>query len=75
MRLGHDWKLVLRKSWSVRLIAVSVLLTFLDLGAVFLEYAGLLADRPDLSLLLRSLSSVFGVAAFIARLVAQKELK
>lgn len=75
MRFGPDWKLVLRKSWSLRLIAVSVLLAFLDLGAVFLEYAGLLADRPDLSLLLRSLSSVFGVAAFIARLVAQKELK
>lgn len=75
MRFGPDWKRVLRKSWSLRLIAVSVLLAFLDLGAVFLEYAGLLADRPDLSLLLRSLSSVFGVAAFIARLVAQKELK
>lgn len=69
---GPQWKTVLRRAWSVRLIALAVLLTLLDIGAVILETLGLMADRPGWSVLLRSLAAVCGAAAFVARLAAQK---
>lgn len=72
MKFGSDWRLVLTKAWSVRFIGIAVLLTVLDIGAVILEAFGLLADRLAVSLVLRSLSAVFGVAAFVARLVVQQ---
>lgn len=72
LRLGSDWRQVLRQAWSVRLIALTVLLLVLDIGAVVLEGLGMLADRPEWSIGLRSLAAVCGVAAFVARLVAQK---
>lgn len=74
MRLLDDWREVLAKAWSIRLISVAVVLTLLDVGAVVLEGLGLLADRPAVSIGLRSLSALFGSLAFIARLVAQKDL-
>ena len=75
MKLGANWKSVLRKAWSVRLIAVSVLLIVLDVGAVVLEAGGAMAATPAWSIGLRSLAAVFGVAAFVARFVVQAGVK
>ena len=75
MKLGDDWKTVLRKAWSVRLIALSVLLIALDVGAVVLEAGGAMASTPTWSIGLRSLAAVFGVAAFVARFVVQAGVK
>ena len=72
MKIGGNWKRVLTRAWSVRFIGVAVLLTLLDIGAVVLEAFGLLADRLAVSLVLRSLSAIFGVAAFVARIVVQQ---
>ena len=66
-----NWKAVLHKAWSVRLVAVAVLLLLLDIGAVVLEGLGLVADRPALSIALRAGAAALGVASFIARLVYQ----
>lgn len=69
-----NWRDVLARAWSVRLIALTVLLLVLDIGAVVLEGVGMLVDRPVLSIGLRSLAALCGVGAFIARLVAQNGL-
>ena len=69
-----NWKAVLHKAWSVRLIALAVLLLALDIGAVVLEWLGMLADRPALSIALRAGAAALGVASFIARIVYQPEL-
>lgn len=74
MQLLNHWRDVLRKAWSVRLATLAALLLVLDLGAVLLETMGLLADRPEVSLLLRGASAVLGVASVIARIVAQRGL-
>lgn len=74
IKLLSNWRDVLRRAWSVRLIALSVLLVVLDISAVALETLGLLADRPTWSIAFRSLAALFGVAAFVARLIAQKGL-
>lgn len=74
MRFGSDWRNVLKNAWSVRLISVTVLLLALDLGAVVLDAWGMLADRPAVSIALRMCAAVAGVAAFVARLVAQRGL-
>lgn len=72
MKFVTEWRKVLRHAWSVRLIALTVVLLVLDIGAVVLEGLGMLADRPELSIGLRALAAMFGVAAFVARLVAQR---
>lgn len=75
MKLGADWRNVLQHAWSVRLIALTVLLLALDIGSVVLEGVGMLVDRPALSIGLRSLAAICGVGAFVARLVAQQGVK
>lgn len=74
MQLLANWRDVLRKAWSVRLATLAALLLVLDLAAVLLETMGLLADRPEVSLLLRAMAAVLGVASVIARIVAQRGL-
>ena len=69
-----NWRSVLRQAWSVRLIALAVLLLALDIGAVVLEGLGMLADRPALSIALRAGAAALGVASFIARIVYQPEM-
>ena len=69
-----NWKSVLHKAWSVRLIALAVLLLALDIGAVLLEGLGMLADRPALSIALRAGAAALGVASFVARIVYQPEM-
>lgn len=71
IQLLDDWREVLRRAWSIRLIAAGVLLLALDLGAVVLEALGLLADRPLWSIALRGGAAACGVASFVARLLYQ----
>ncbi len=75
MRFGSDWRNVLRHAWSVRFLSIALLLTLVDIAAVVLETWGMVADRPGLSILLRSLSAVFTSAAFVARFVMQRGIK
>lgn len=74
MTLLQNWRDILAKAWSVRLIALAVLLLTLDIGAVVLEAIGLMTDRPALSIALRAGAALLGVGAFLARLIAQRGL-
>jgi hypothetical protein len=69
MSLHRDWKEILRKAWSVRLIALAFLLTGVEtafgvFGQPSFVPVGLFA----------ALSGVTSAAAFVARLYAQPSL-
>lgn len=68
MRLVSNWRKVLRHSWSIRLLAIAAILTW---GEVFLSLwgGGSFFDPKVFAILLGIVSS----AAFVARLIAQKE--
>ena len=65
MRLSHDWRRVLRRAWSVRLMALAVLLTGLEVALPFL---GDWIPPGRLGLL----AGLVSAAALPARFVAQK---
>lgn len=71
MQLLDDWRSVLKEAWSIKWISAGVILLLLDLGAVLLEFFGVLADRPLWSLTLRVGATFCGVASFVARLLYQ----
>ena len=62
MRLIENWRLVLKKAWSVRLLILAAVLT------------GIEAIMPFLQL---PKAAIFGLvtAALIARVIAQKDMK
>jgi hypothetical protein len=66
MKLASDWREVLRKAWSIRLIILAGVLTGLEALVPFLG-----TNVPYLKVI------TFGVisAAFIARITAQRDLK
>lgn len=68
MRLADDWKVILRRAWSVRLMLLAALLS----GAEFaLPYFG---DKVP-SGVFAALGFVVTGAALVARLIAQKGLE
>ena len=70
--LATDWKLILRRAWSVRLIAGAILLSG---GEVALQAMIALAITPPIPAgLFALLAAVVSMAAMIARVVAQKGL-
>lgn len=69
MKLSADWRAVLRHAWSIRLIALAALLSGIEAALPFFD--GLLPIRPGVFGLLIFLVTL---AAFVARLVAQKSL-
>lgn len=75
MQRGAGWRNVLRHAWSIHFLSVALLLTLVDIAAVVLETMGLIADRPTVSITLRSLSAIFTSAAFVARLMMQRNVK
>lgn len=75
MRFGSDWRNVLRHAWSIRFLSVALLLTLVDIAAVVLETLGMVADRPGVSIALRSLSAACTSAAFVARFMMQRGVK
>ena len=67
MKLIADWRQVLKRAWSVRLIIAAGLLS----GA---EVALPLLPLPIPAGIFAALSAVTTAAAFIARLLAQKDM-
>lgn len=71
MRLLPDWPLVLRRAWSVRLIALSALC---DVAGVALAVSGTFAHQRGPALWLQVAGALLGIAGFVARLVYQQNL-
>lgn len=67
MHLASDWKLILKKAWSIRLLVIAGLLSGVEVAMPLLPW-----DIPPA--IFASLSGLFTMAAFIARIVAQKDL-
>lgn len=63
---------ILRESWSARLVALALAFTLLDIAAVLLEVFGMLADRPAVSVGMRSASAICAALSFVARVWAQR---
>ena len=69
MKLIHDWPLVLRHAWSVRLIVLAGLLTGAEaILPFFPELFGLTAQTWAL------LTFLIVMAALVARLIAQQSI-
>ena len=65
MKLIDDWKKILKKAWSIRLLVIAGLLSGVEI------ILPLLVDSFPRGLF-AALSFVFTAAAFVARIVAQK---
>lgn len=65
MKILKDWKLLVRKAWSLRLLALAALLSGLEVVVPFT--AQWLSQRAFAALLF-----LIVAAAFVARLFAQK---
>lgn len=67
IRLYDNWKTIVRKAWSIRFMLLAGVLSGVEVAVPFFEHSlprGLFAGLSGLSV----------GAAFVARLVAQKEL-
>lgn len=69
MRLVQDWKRVLQRAWSVRLMLIAAVLSGLEVAMPYLD--GYVDIPPRLFALLSGLTVA---AAFIARIVAQRNI-
>ena len=67
MRLYDNWRQILRKSWSLRFILIAGLLSGCEVALP------LIGDRFEPGVF-AGLSAAFTCAAFIARLIAQKDI-
>lgn len=67
MRLADDWRAVLRRAWSIRLIALGIFCQALEFVWPFLD--GLLPLPPGV---FAGVGLLVSIAAIVARLVAQK---
>lgn len=66
MKLITNWKQILKKAWSVRLLIVAALLSGIEVALPF--FADQVPRGP-----FAALSFLAVASAFVARLVAQKE--
>lgn len=69
LKLMAEWRKVLRHAWSVRLLALAALFSFLE---VLLNLAG--ASLPFPPIVTALATALVTAAAFVARFVAQKDL-
>ena len=69
MKLAANWREVLRRAWSVRLMLLAALLSGAEVALPFLE--GIITIPTGA---FAALSGATVAAAFVARLVAQKGL-
>jgi len=69
MSLIHNWRAVLRRAWSVRLMIMAGILSGFEVALPFLD--GLLPVAPGV---FAALSALTTAAAFVARLLAQKDM-
>lgn len=67
MRFRSNWRLILRKAWSIRLLLIAGLLSAAEAVLPLFE-----SELPKH--LFASLSILSVCAAFVARIVAQKDL-
>ncbi|MCI1001073.1 hypothetical protein HWD97_13385 [Ochrobactrum sp. C6C9] len=68
MKLVSDWRWVLRYAWSIRLLIVAGILTGLEAVLPYLADTSLIPDRW-----FRLLIFVVTIAAFLARIISQKD--
>ncbi|MBP8214842.1 MAG: hypothetical protein KAX66_05195 [Propionivibrio sp.] len=68
MNLIPDWKLIARKAWSVRLMAIASILSGCE---AVLPYAEFMLPRGSFALL----SFVIVTLALLARFVAQRDIQ
>jgi len=69
MRLGDDWKEILQKAWSIRLMILAGILSGIEVALPLID-GYIEIDRG----IFAAASGIVVMAAFIARLVAQKDL-
>ncbi|MGZ2430356.1 hypothetical protein GGI64_006263 [Rhizobium leguminosarum] len=67
MKLASDWKRVLQRAWSIRLMLIAGLLSGLEVAMPYLD--GYVDIPPRL---FAALSGLTVAAAFVARIIAQK---
>lgn len=68
MKLQEDWKRIIRKAWSVRLVAVSAVFSAAE---IVIPIYGDALPRDTFAIV----SVIACVGAIIARLIAQKDFK
>lgn len=68
MRLHPDWRRILRRAWSVRLMALAAILSCIEAALPFLD--GIIPVPPGVFGVLTGLTVA---GAFVARLIAQKD--
>jgi len=68
MKLNADWRLVLKRAWSVRLMVLAALLSGAEVSLPFLE--DFIEPR-----FLAGLSALATAAAFIARILTQRNME
>lgn len=66
--LHEDWRLIIKKAWSLKLNALALVLGALEV------WVGMVKPDGVPPLLFASLSSLVTVGAMMARVMAQKEL-
>lgn len=71
LRLLHNWRDLLRRAWSVRLFALSVLC---DVLGVWLAVRGSFSSVEGAALWLQIAGALFGAAGFVARFLYQRGL-
>ena len=73
LRLVDDWKRLMRRAWSVRLIGISILLSGVEVGVQAAIALGAKVPIPPGSFAV--LAAAVSVAAGVARLVAQPTMR
>jgi len=72
MPLKHDWKRILLRAWSIRLMVLAAILSGLEAALPFGHNLGWLDWLPGGLFALLTFAVV--AAAFVSRIVAQKNL-
>lgn len=69
MKLAGNWRALLRRAWSIRLMIVAGVLSGVEVALPLLD--GILPVAPGV---FAALSALTTAGAFVARLIAQKDL-
>jgi hypothetical protein len=70
--LKHNWAEIIQRAWSIRFMAIAAVLTFIEALMPFLKDYGIANWLPGGVFAL--LSCFVVMAAFVSRLMAQKNL-
>lgn len=75
IKLGANWRNVIKRAWSIRLLSLAIALMLADIAAVILETVGMVAGHPGVSIALRSVAALITAGAFVARLTVQRDVQ